>query len=81
MEIIVTSRYGLANRGHHSARTEGGGEWAACDADGNLVIDRPGTWLLHCRDGFGRTARAVVVVRGDGTYRISGDTEDFRVIH
>lgn len=81
IEITVSSQYGTLSRGKHSARKGGGGAvtWAAKDPSGNLVISEPGTWMLHCTDGFNRVARATLVVKGDGSWKMSGDSNRFDV--
>lgn len=79
--ITVTSQYGTLSRGRHSARQGNGSSavWAPKDESGNLVLSA-GTWQLHCSDGFNRTARAVIVVKEDGGYRMTGDTKRFDVV-
>lgn len=68
--IVVTSQYGKLSRGRHSARLGDGPNktWASKDVDGNLVIDRPGVWQLHCSDGFSRESRGAIQVNAAGTY-------------
>lgn len=80
-EIVVTSQYGRLSRGRHSARKGNGDKavWADKDAYGRIVITEPGKWLLHCADGFSRTARAVLSVDADGDWEMSGDTRRFDV--
>lgn len=82
LKIVVTSQYGTLSRGRHSARMNDGDgvQWAKKDADGNLVIDAKGTWHLHCSDGFRREARAVLTVREDGDWTMTGDTRRFDVL-
>lgn len=82
IRIIVTSQYGILSRGRHSARLVSGGSttWADKDANGNLVIDSPGQWQLHCSDGFKRTGKAVLTVKEDGDWEMTGDTKRFDVI-
>lgn len=82
IRIIVTSQYGTLSRGRHSARQGNGASasWAAKDGNGNMVIDRPGQWLLHCTDGFKRSARATLTVDGDGGWEMTGDTGRFDIL-
>ncbi len=60
---VVSSQYGTLSRGRHSARQSG--EWAEKSEKGNLILTS-GTWLLHCSDGFSRTARGSVTIPEDG---------------
>lgn len=81
-ELVITSQYGTLSRGRHSAR-QGNGDsarWAEKNAKGHLVITEPGTWMLHCSDGFNRTARAVLTVDEDGNWEMTGDTKRFTVL-
>lgn len=80
--IVITSQYGTLSRGRHSARQGNGSaaRWAGKNAKGQLVITDPGTWMLHCSDGFRREARAVIVVDADGGWEMTGDTKRFDVI-
>lgn len=82
MRLLITSQYGILSRGRHSARQTVGSSviWATKDENGNLVIDSPGTWNLHCSDGFNRSARATLHVATDGSFRLSGDAKRFTVI-
>lgn len=82
IEITVTSQYGTLSRGRHSARQGNGdsAQWAEKNAKGQIVITEPGTWQLHCSDGFKRTARATLVVEADGNWTMTGDTRRFDVI-
>ena len=79
--IIISSQYGTLSRGRHSARLGSGSavQWATKDGRGNLVIDSPGSWQLHCTDGFNRTARAVLTVKSSGSWTLSGDSKRFTV--
>ena len=81
IDIRITSQYGRLSRGRHSARQAHGSgfKWAPRDAHGRLIIREPGVWILHCSDGFRRSARAVLEVAPDGTWEISGDDSRFRV--
>lgn len=82
IKIVLTSQYGTLSRGRHSARIGNGDNatWAAKNANGSLVITRPGRWQLHCTDGFNRTAKAVLEVAVDGSWEMSGDCKRFDVI-
>ena len=82
IKILVTSHYGNLSRGRHSARQGNGNSamWAEKNARGHLVITSPGVWLLHCSDGFSRTARAVLEVADDGSWEMTGDTRRFDVV-
>lgn len=82
IRITVTSHYGTLSRGRHSARQGNGdsAKWAGKNAKGQLVITEPGTWQLHCSDGFSRSARAVLTVNEDGGWEMSGDTKRFDVL-
>ena len=86
IKIVVTSTFGTLSRGRHSARQEKGrGKakeviWAGKDARGNLVIDAPGVWCLHCTDGFKREGRAVLTVSEDGYWEMDGETKYFDVL-
>jgi len=82
MELIVTSSYGILSRGRHSARIGNGSsaKWADKNAQGRLVITEPGTWQLHCSDGFKRSAKAVLIVDAEGGWEITGDTARFDVL-
>jgi hypothetical protein len=82
IKIVLTSDYGTLSRGRHSARVGNGpsATWAAKDASGNLVITEPGTWQLHCTDGFRRVAKAVLVVKPNGKWSMTGDTSRFDVV-
>jgi len=79
--VIVTSQYGRLSRGRHSARQGKGdaAQWAPTDAQGNLLLTA-GTWNLHCTDGFNRTARAVITVKPNGAWEMSGDSSRFDVV-
>ena len=82
IEITITSQYGTLSRGRHSARRTAKGEtvWAEKNGGGQLVITEPGTWQLHCSDGFSRSTRAVLTVAKDGTWKMTGDTKRFEVL-
>jgi hypothetical protein len=82
IKIIVTSQYGTLSRGRHSARIGNGSSatWAAKDASGNLVITEAGTWQLHCTDGFKRVGKATLVVKPNGKWSMTGDTNRFDVV-
>lgn len=82
IEIVVTSQYGTLSRGRHSARqgNDHSARWAGKNAKGQIVITEPGVWMLHCSDGFSRTARAVLTVDEDGGWEMTGDTKRFDVI-
>lgn len=82
IRIVVDSQYGGLSRGRHSARIGNGSAviWADKDARGLLIITEPGTWQLHCSDGFSRSARAVLLVDEDGDWEITGDTHRFDVV-
>lgn len=83
MKAIISSQYGILSRGRHSARRLLNGSvaaWAEKDDGGRLILDTPGAWHLHCTDGFNRTAKAVLTLRADGTYRMTGDTKRFTVL-
>jgi hypothetical protein len=79
--LTITSDYGCLSRGRHSARIGNGSaaQWADKDARGNLVITEPGRWQLHCTDGFSRTAKAVLTVKANGDWEMTGDTRRFDV--
>ena len=82
IKIVLTSDYGTLSRGRHSARIGNGSaaEWADKDGSGNLIVTRPGRWQLHCTDGFSRTAKAVLTVKANGDWEMTGDTKRFDVI-
>jgi hypothetical protein len=82
IKIIVTSQYGTLSRGRHSARIGNGpnATWAAKDSDGDLVITEAGKWQLHCTDGFNRVAKAVLEVKPNGKWSMTGDTSRFDVV-
>ena len=82
IKIVLTSDYGTLSRGRHSARIGNGSAaiWADKDASGNLIVTRPGTWQLHCTDGFNRTAKAALIVKPNGDWSMTGDTKRFDVI-
>lgn len=83
IHFVVTSHYGTLSRGRHSARkkiSKSEIQWADKDARGNLVINSPGEWYLHCSDGFRREARAVLIIKEDGSYEFIGDTNRFRIV-
>ena len=82
IKIVISSQYGTLSRGRHSARIGSSSDviWAAKDGKGNLVIDRPGEWQLHCSDGFRRSARAVLKVKPNGDWKMTGDASRFDVI-
>ena len=81
IEIVLTSQYGALSRGRHSARRGNGpsAAWAGKDGYGRLVITEPGVWLLHCSDGYSRSARATLTVDADGGWEMTGDTRRFDV--
>jgi len=81
IKITVTSQYGTLSRGRHSARIGNGSSatWAAKDANGDLVITEAGKWQLHCTDGFKRVGRAVLTVKPNGKWLMTGDTSRFDV--
>lgn len=81
MKLYISSQYGNLSRGRHSARKGQGKQviWAQKER-GMLVITSPGEWHLHATDGFSRTARALLVVKEDGTWSMRGDSDRFRVI-
>ena len=82
IRIVISSQYGTLSRGRHSARIGSGSSvtWAAKDSSGNLVIDQPGKWQLHCSDGFQRSARGVLTVKPNGDWEMTGDVRRFDVI-
>lgn len=82
IEIVISSQYGVLSRGRHSARKGRGDDvrWAEKNAKGQLLITEPGKWLLHCSDGFDRSARAVLEVDEDGGWEMTGDTKRFDVL-
>lgn len=81
-EIVVTSQYGILSNGRHSARTgtKASPTWAKKNSKGQLVITEAGVWLLHCSDGFNRTAKATITVEANGDWEMTGDTKRFNVI-
>lgn len=82
IEIIVTSQYGTLSRGRHSARKGEGDslQWAGKNAKGQIVITEPGTWMLHCSDGFKRTAKAVLAISENGDWEMTGNSNRFSVV-
>ena len=56
MSTTIRGDYAGLSRGKHCAKHVETGTWAERDDDGDLILNRPGKWMLHTSDGFSRKA-------------------------
>lgn len=62
MSTTIRGDYAGLSRGKHCAKHVESGTWAERDDDGDLILNRPGKWMLHTSDGFSRKATVYVTL-------------------
>lgn len=63
--ITITGQYATLSRGRITAKHMKSGEWGE-RGNGNVTLDRPGTWMISQTDGFSRKETVYAVVDENG---------------
>lgn len=65
MATIIRGDYARLSRGKHCAKHVPTGEWAERNDAGDLILDKPGRWMLHTSDGFSRKTTIYITLDAD----------------